>query len=64
MLNSNLPLGLPRGSVRAVISLAVIGVALAKWYLDGDIPSELLAIVGTVIGFYFGGRQSANTGGG
>ena len=58
-MNKNLPLGLPKGTVRAFISMGIIGVALAKWYIDGSIPDPLLGIVGTVIGFYFASRQNA-----
>ncbi len=60
------PLGLPRGSVRSLMSLGVIVVAgaIAGFLLAHDASSDLTKIVvggwiaalGNVIGFYFGAR--------
>lgn len=62
------PLGLPRGSVRSIISLAVILVAaaIAGFLLAEDPSSDLakltvggwLTALGNVIGFYFGTRTA------
>lgn len=55
------PLGIPTGSVRALI--AVIILLVAVWVATGcdpeaieKIPQWLLGILGAVIGFYFGNR--------
>ena len=63
------PLGLPRGSVRAVMSLAVVLVAgaIAAVLLVREPSSDLTTMVvggwatalGNVIGFYFGARSTA-----
>ncbi len=63
------PLGLPRGSVRAVMSLAVVLVAgaIAAVLLVREPSSDLTNMVvggwatalGNVIGFYFGARSTA-----
>ncbi len=63
------PLGLPRGSVRAVMSLAVVLVAgaIAAVLLLREPSSDLTKMVvggwatalGNVIGFYFGSRSTA-----
>ena len=63
------PLGLPRGSVRAVMSLAVVLVAggIAAVLLMREPSSDLTNMVvggwatalGNVIGFYFGARSAA-----
>jgi len=63
------PLGLPRGSVRAVISVAVVLVAgaIAAVLLLREPESDLAKMVvggwatalGNVIGFYFGARGTA-----
>jgi hypothetical protein len=60
------PLGLPRGSVRSVMSLCVLAVAagIAVTLLVQDPDSDLtkvmiggwVAALGNVIGFYFGVR--------
>ncbi len=63
------PLGLPRGSVRAVMSVAVVLVAgaIAAVLLLREPSSDLTKMVvggwatalGNVIGFYFGARSTA-----
>ncbi len=63
------PLGLPRGSVRAVMSLAAVLVAgaIAAVLLVREPSSDLTNMVvggwatalGNVIGFYFGARSTA-----
>ena len=53
------PLGLPKGSIRAVIALSLAGVS---WYLavrGRDVPAALLSLLLTVLGFYFGFRTKA-----
>ena len=63
---TNEPLGLPRGSVRAVMSVAVVLVAgaIVAYLLVRDPSSDLTMMVvggwatalGNVTGFYFGAR--------
>lgn len=60
------PLGLPRGSVRSLMSLSVVLVAgaIAGYLIVRDSSSDLTKMVvggwitalGNVIGFYFGSR--------
>lgn len=62
------PLGLPRGSVRSVMSLAVVlaAGAIAGYLLVEDASADLtkvvvggwIAALGNVIGFYFGARSA------
>ena len=64
------PLGLPTGSVRALMSLVVvIGAAVVAAFLTVRDPSSDLTKIlvggwgtalGNVIGFYFGGRSTAD----
>ncbi|HDJ37606.1 MAG TPA: hypothetical protein ENF24_00220 [Methanosarcinales archaeon] len=51
----NQPLGLPKGSVRAIIALVAITTA-CYLALTGatDIPDWLNTIVSVIVGFYFG----------
>lgn len=61
------PLGLPRGSVRSLMSLGVVIVAgaIAGYLIVHDSSSDLTKMVvggwitalGNVIGFYFGSRS-------
>ena len=50
------PLGLPEGSIRAIIALLVVASGLVYWIVYQDIPVELLGIITAVIFFYFGSR--------
>ena len=66
---TNEPLGLPRGSVRAVMSVAVVLIAgaIVALLLVREPSSDLTKMVvggwatalGNVIGFYFGARSTA-----
>jgi hypothetical protein len=66
-VNGDEPLGLPKGSVRSVMSLAVVAAAggIAGYLLVADASSDLtkvvvggwIAALGNVIGFYFGARS-------
>ena len=64
------PLGLPEGSLRAM--LAFLLVAFLGFYVyasilslsDFKLPEALLGIIGTVIGFYFGSRSGEEKGAG
>jgi hypothetical protein len=61
------PLGMPRGSVRSLLSLGVVlgAFAIAAYLLVEDSSSDLtkvvvggwIAALGNVIGFYFGVRS-------
>ena len=63
------PLGLPRGSVRSLMSLGVVltAGAIAGFLLAYDASSDVtkmvvggwIAALGNVIGFYFGARSGA-----
>jgi hypothetical protein len=63
------PLGLPRGSVRSLMSLGVLavaaGIALALLLRDPDsdltkvVIGGWIAALGNIIGFYFGVRAAA-----
>ena len=53
-------LGLPAGSVRAILALSITGVALTTIVLNGEIPQNLVGILGSVLGFYFGAKKGTN----
>jgi len=55
------PLWIPRGSIRAMMTLAL---AITCWYLlfkGADVPDYLLGLLLTVIGYYFGFRKKMKT---
>lgn len=51
------PLWLPRGSIRALVTIALSGVAWAQVLQGRDIPPFLLGLLLTLIGYYFGVRR-------
>jgi len=61
MNDKKFPLGMPEGSVRAMIALFVVAVIvlgyIAAIFTGFVFPAELLAIAGLVIGYYFGTRE-------
>jgi hypothetical protein len=70
MTTNEEPLGLPTGSVRALMSLIVVlGAAIVATFLtirdpDSDLTKILIGgwgtALGNVIGFYFGARSAQN----
>jgi len=50
------PLYLPKGSVRALITLLVIGVTLFCYLKKIEVDEQLWMLVTTVVAFYFGSR--------
>ncbi len=57
MPNQN-PLGLPRGSVRAIIALVIVLASLVAYIVYNDLPQAMAGVLGVVIGYYFGSRNA------
>lgn len=53
------PLYMPKGSIRALVSLAMIGSCWLMVVLDRPLPSTLMSLILAVIGYYFGFRTRA-----
>jgi len=56
----DLPLGLPKGSVRALLALLLVGSAVASVFLEGVSEagmSALFGLAGAVSIFYFNQRK-------
>ena len=53
------PLGLPKGSVRAILAVTTIGGAVAMYMAGITVPDWLISMAGTAFGFYFGTRAAA-----
>ena len=60
-------LGLPRGSVRSMLALLIVGSTINFLLFGSEVAGEhfteilaaLGALTGSVVGFYFGGRTAA-----
>lgn len=53
-------LGLPVGSIRAILALSITGVSLATIIINGEIPQSLLGILGSILGYYFAAKKGDN----
>ena len=56
----NEPLGLPQGTVRALLAVIVVVAAIASIFVSVD-PSDkafIFSMAGVAFGYYFGARQS------
>jgi len=61
-MNKEYPLGLPKGSVRAIIALIMWLGIFIMMMLGKEIPGEIWTAGGMIAAFYFGLRTD-NTGG-
>ena len=53
------PLGLPTGSVRAILALLIISTICLLAVRAQTAPDWLLIFAGTAFGFYFGARSNS-----
>jgi hypothetical protein len=58
------PLGLPAGTVRSMLAMLIVIISLCliviQTFIGGvEFPAALTAVLGTVLGFYFGARSTA-----
>lgn len=60
-MNRNEPLGLPRGSVRALLAIVIVGAGVAGMLMGRILPEWFLGILTLVLGLYFGGRSTTDT---
>ena len=51
------PLGLPEGSVRALIAIVLVGTCAFLWGTSQVVPAELLTLTGIAMTFYFMSRR-------
>ena len=58
-MNEEEPLGLAKGSVRAIIALALVATLCITSVLADAVPKGLLGIAAIAIGYYFGTRTAA-----
>lgn len=55
------PLGLPKGSVRALVAMVMAATVLVLVIRGHDVPGALASLLLTIIGFYFGFRAKSAT---
>lgn len=55
------PLNLPRGSIRALITLALLGVLWTLVLQEHEVPIPLAYVTLIILGHYFGARAGAKT---
>ena len=60
----NEPLGLPKGSVRAIISIALVATSIAGLFLRPEASDKIVPVLTAVLAYYFGNRSEFGTGGG
>lgn len=61
---TNEPLGLPEGSVRAILALVIVVATVVAMFLGKTgAAGPLSSVAGAVIGFYFGNRTANSKGG-
>lgn len=53
------PLHLPEGSVRALVALTIVGATVVYLFVNKSVPTELVGVLGAVVGFYFGQKIKA-----
>lgn len=60
-IDGSQPLGLPRGSIRAIIALAFTGAIIAMFVTGTPMNEAVLASWGLIVGNYFGSRGTTST---
>ena len=58
-IEGDLPLGLPKGSIRALLALILAIGGVVVHILTGDVPEWMVTALSIIIGFYFAGRAVA-----
>ena len=53
------PLHLPKGSVRALVALVIVVASVTYLFVNKELPTGLVGVLGAVIGFYFGQKVAA-----
>lgn len=57
------PLGLPKGSIRAIATLVTAGCSWGLLFAGGPVPDYVLDLLLTIIGYYFGFRHKVREAG-
>lgn len=61
MVGYNQPLGLPKGSVRAILALLCVGGGMISMYINAITFEQFIVLSSTVLAFYFGTKKEPET---
>jgi|GEM_PF-2524499 len=61
-LDPTKPLGLPEGSVRALMAIGITAAVITYAFVKGELPQEMGAAWTLIVGLYFGKRDQATGG--
>jgi hypothetical protein len=53
-------LGLPKGTIRGIALLVIVGTVCALAVLQKEVPDALSMAFSTLIGFYYGTKKAQN----
>jgi len=56
-MNDKPPIGLPEGTVRAIIAVLIVAGTITYLIVYKNLSESLVGIAGIVVGYYFGARQ-------
>lgn len=59
-MTTDKPLGLPKGSIRAILALVLVVAAVALTAFGYTVPGELWGLAGSAVGFYFATRENGD----
>lgn len=58
MFNNFEPLWMPRGSVRALLAIGLVGSVAGGFFMGMIEAKDLVQLAGIAVAFYFAGRQN------
>ena len=60
MLNANQPLGLPKGSIRAILLLIISIAIITSFFFNIELPNKVIDLWLALVALYFGLRSNFN----
>jgi hypothetical protein len=57
-LNSEMPLGLPQGSIRAIIAIGLTVAIIIAIFVNVTVPDVVFGFMAAIVGFYFASREN------
>jgi hypothetical protein len=55
------PLGLPEGSVRAIIAIGLTVAIIVAIFVGVQVPDVVFGFMAAIVGFYFASREKGST---